>query len=833
MAQQSRILTEQGRNTLVPIMQEILSCLDVQLEEELIRYRRHKSKQAQAQRSVGQKENRLAALEIIGFKPNRFRQSAATTPTPVFSPSPTVSPSLTALPLRDTTPESAPKKTVDPARDPVLSLPTTPQTTHPAAPTDLPSIPELYSQDSYSQNDRSLSVNASVHSSLTSGSIPRPDTLPVKNTNPPGDRVSLDMAAFDPIEQRFDQRIEQRIEQRSDIAQRSDSVQNPVYSPVYAVEDTYQLAPIAWDNPLPFSRSANLPDGSLAHTSPTIAPATFTIETYPVLTPVVWPQNTLEPAEVDPAVEEPVVTQNLGTQASGEPFIELPAELSEAELLALNSPEPPLLQPSLDTPAVSSGEAAPEVTPAFEAWAIDAFLEDDSPWPDHLDEDPRTDIDSFAEDSCSEDLLPEDLLPEDSLPKDPLPEGAADWTVSDSEEPEPLSPPLSLSPELSLGEEQTDVRAEDSLPLALPASTLPHPAQLGFASRFAKPGAPPGVTRLVAVGTQSPQGLKPISMGNLAGLTPDGYLASSEALLDQLEEEEEGSGTWIKNLNNLFTPLGLGSALLLLVSALAVSVVLLNPELVSHWGLKSPWAKPAETPVLPDQPPEAPAIDSTDTTPLSSQEFLDLDLGNLRKVNPLPENGSLEPINGVTPSSLGLNEALNERLTEPRTVSDPSADEPGLLSEFRDSINGDSINGSGRELENLEAPLPSEEYSEEYDGNAVEEAPPSRLEPARESVKAPSPKPVDRPAPSILESDSGSSAPVTPSLSLSGYTVVTPYTSDQLLDKAQTIVPDAYLKNTEEGANIQFGVFNDPESAAALVDQLREEGIPVQVVPAN
>ena len=816
MAQQSRIVTEQGRNTLVPIMQEILSCLDVQLEEELIRYRRHKSKQAQAQRSGGQKENRLAALEIIGFKPNRFRQSAATTPTPVFSPSPTVSPSLTALPLKDTAPETA----LDTAQDPAFSLPTSPQTTHLVVPTDLPPIPDRYSQEPYSQNDRSLSVNASVHSSLTSGSIPRPDTLPVKNTNPPGDRVSLDMAAFDPIEQRFDQRIEQR----SDIAQRSDSVQNPVYSPVYAVEDTYQLAPIAWDNPLPFSRSADLLDETLANTSPTIAPATFTIETYPVLTPVVWPQNTLEPAEVDPAVEEPVVTQNLGTQASGEPFIELPAELSEAELLALNSPEPPLLQPSLDTPAVSSGEAAPEVTPAFEAWAIDAFLEDDSPWPDHLDEDPRTDIDSFAEDSFSE----------DSLPEDPLPEGAADWSVSDPEEPEPLSPALSLSPELSLGEEQTDVRAEDSLPLALPASTLPHPAQLGFASRFAKPGAPSGVTRLVAVGTQSPQGLKPISMGNLAGLNPEGYLASSEALLDHLEEEEEGSGTWIKNLNNLFTPLGLGSALLLLVSALAVSVVLLNPELVSHWGLKSPWAKPAETPVLPDQLPEAPTIDSTDTKPLSSQEFLDLDLGNLRRANPLPENGSLEPINGVTPSSLGLNEPLNESLTEPGTVSDPSADESGLLSDFRDSINGDSINGSGRESENLDAPLPSEEYSEEYNGNAVEEAPPSRLEPARQPAKAPSPpKPVDRPAPSILESDSGSSAPVSPSLSPRGYSVVTPYTSDQLLDQAQTIVPDAYLKNTEEGANIQFGVFNDPESAAALVEQLREEGIPVQVVPAN
>ena len=443
----------------------------------------------------------------------------------------------------------------------------------------------------------------------------------------------------------------------------------------------------------------------------------------------------------------------------------------------------------------------------FEAWAIDAFLEEDTPWPDNLDEDPRND--RFSE-------------------------GVAHWTDSDPEEPESFSPQLfpevspELSPKLSPAEDETDLTPENSLPLALPASTLPHPSQLGVSSPFSplgsKPGAPTGVTRLVAVGTHAPQGLKPISMGNLAGFNtpPEGYLASSEALLDHLEEEEEGSATWIKNLNNLFTPLGVGSALLLLISALAVSVVLLNPQLVSHWGFKSPWSKPAQTPPeqagTPVEIPGAPTIDATDGNNLSSQEFLDLDLGNLRKVNPLPENGSIQPSNGVTPSGLGLNDPL----AEPGTIADPSADDTGLLSNFRDSINEVTS-----ESENLNAPLaPEESY-----GDSGEEIP---QEPARTSAKAPAPpKPIDRPAPTILESDPESPASIAPPASSSGYSVVTPYTSDQLLDQAQTIVPDAYLKNTEDGANIQFGVFNDPESAAALVDQLREEGIPVQVIPAN
>lgn len=63
------------------------------------------------------------------------------------------------------------------------------------------------------------------------------------------------------------------------------------------------------------------------------------------------------------------------------------------------------------------------------------------------------------------------------------------------------------------------------------------------------------------------------------------------------------------------------------------------------------------------------------------------------------------------------------------------------------------------------------------------------------------------------------------------YLVLTPYTSDHLLEQAQAIVPNASLKISNDGTNILFGVFNDFDSAVTFAEQLQQQGIDVQVVP--
>lgn len=54
---------------------------------------------------------------------------------------------------------------------------------------------------------------------------------------------------------------------------------------------------------------------------------------------------------------------------------------------------------------------------------------------------------------------------------------------------------------------------------------------------------------------------------------------------------------------------------------------------------------------------------------------------------------------------------------------------------------------------------------------------------------------------------------------------MTPYNSDLTLSQVQQIAPDAFVNNTDAGAQIQAGIFDDREMAQALVDQLQREGV--------
>jgi cell division septation protein DedD len=61
------------------------------------------------------------------------------------------------------------------------------------------------------------------------------------------------------------------------------------------------------------------------------------------------------------------------------------------------------------------------------------------------------------------------------------------------------------------------------------------------------------------------------------------------------------------------------------------------------------------------------------------------------------------------------------------------------------------------------------------------------------------------------------------------YHVVTDYNSDRALEQARQVVPDAYVRNFPEGAQVQLGAFNDAQKAQGLVQELQEKGIPAQV----
>jgi cell division septation protein DedD len=59
--------------------------------------------------------------------------------------------------------------------------------------------------------------------------------------------------------------------------------------------------------------------------------------------------------------------------------------------------------------------------------------------------------------------------------------------------------------------------------------------------------------------------------------------------------------------------------------------------------------------------------------------------------------------------------------------------------------------------------------------------------------------------------------------------VVTRYTGDQSLESAQQVVEDAYVHNSDAGATIRLGAFNDQAGAQEMVESLQDQGIAAEV----
>ena len=64
---------------------------------------------------------------------------------------------------------------------------------------------------------------------------------------------------------------------------------------------------------------------------------------------------------------------------------------------------------------------------------------------------------------------------------------------------------------------------------------------------------------------------------------------------------------------------------------------------------------------------------------------------------------------------------------------------------------------------------------------------------------------------------------------MSSYYVVSDYTGDPSLDEAREVVGDAYVRNFDVGARIQLGAFSSEEGAAALTEELNNQGIEAQI----
>lgn len=278
-----------------------------------------------------------------------------------------------------------------------------------------------------------------------------------------------------------------------------------------------------------------------------------------------------------------------------------------------------------------------------------------------------------------------------------------------------------------------------------------------------------------------------------ATTAPENYLESSEQLLKSLAEESAESKEEVETsslADNLLTPLGMGSMLLLLLSSASIGYLLFNPALVQRLGLNRffPGAAPvaiSPSPVATTSPSIAPPAISPN---LANGGLENIDKNGISNLKP-SENPARSPIPSV-PS-----------LPSPSAVVTPGRTNPAIVSGSPDLAGQLGIPP-------VATPLAT---------------PPSPAVPK----PSPSPSAAARPAPAP------SPTATNPRRDTYFY-VVAVYDGDRSLAQARTIIPEAYLAEIpNQGTQIQMGAFLVEAEAKALIQELKQKGITASVYQPN
>ncbi|MBE9071029.1 SPOR domain-containing protein, partial [Leptolyngbya cf. ectocarpi LEGE 11479] len=89
-------------------------------------------------------------------------------------------------------------------------------------------------------------------------------------------------------------------------------------------------------------------------------------------------------------------------------------------------------------------------------------------------------------------------------------------------------------------------------------------------------------------------------------------------------------------------------------------------------------------------------------------------------------------------------------------------------------------------------------------------------------------------APETTAANPAPAAPAPTATTGSNFYIVTNYTGDASLNKARTLVPDAFVRNFKTGARIQLAAFDNRAQAEDQVAFLTQQGATVELVgPTN
>ncbi|MGI0491933.1 hypothetical protein ACN4EG_08975 [Alkalinema pantanalense CENA528] len=329
------------------------------------------------------------------------------------------------------------------------------------------------------------------------------------------------------------------------------------------------------------------------------------------------------------------------------------------------------------------------------------------------------------------------------------------------------------------------------------------------------------------------------------GYLPSDYLESSEALLRSLAEEEAQADLERGVLENLLTPLGVGSMLLMLLASGMFGYLVMNPNsLKAIAGLAGRAIAGLRAPSNSQTVVQAPVTVATEEPnngfALDSQEFADLSLGNLTALRtgssgvPMGKPLMMDKNKAGKPVPNGV--VINPKLSAGKAVVVPGTPIGGIPSSAAGNAQPSGIapvfgrsGNSGGPVRTTPLPQPRR-----FSAPApVYRAPAPRYSPSRPSSinsgnttpLPPAPLPP-APLPSVAPAPVNSSE----SPKSSGYNVVVPYDSDRTLEKVQQLDPNSYFRNSEAGAVIQTGgSYNSEAEAQQKVQELKQQGIEAEV----
>jgi hypothetical protein len=291
---------------------------------------------------------------------------------------------------------------------------------------------------------------------------------------------------------------------------------------------------------------------------------------------------------------------------------------------------------------------------------------------------------------------------------------------------------------------------------------------------------------------------------------PDNYLASSEKLIESLDEPKAELAEERSLAASLFTPLGLSSMLLFLLSCTALGYAVMHPSsVVKMAGLNRLFDRNA--PSTRESPTRSAATDTSNNRELPeapnlvAKEFPEVNLSTLSNLKPTASPiASPSPKVSIPPTPATIPTQTGDVPIPTEDGNSPRGTQPGL-------------NNLSKEL------LPSPSPSAAQPVPTLPTLPPTSS-PTITAVSPASASPV------AASSAPASPAPVaalgTPARAADGfYYVVTDYTDEKSLQQARTAVPDAYVRNFSKGVKIQMGALNDAASAERLAKELQAKGV--------